>query len=135
MGGERLWIPGVKESKPKRLGFKIRKNDVGLCEEQRELQFSGRNEAETESTEGEVFQANSQSADQNNVPRQAENANFANSVNLDLHTSVIDVDVVHQVSNEANQTNSPHGSQDSTKRAQSTIQLTLPLLRLNASLA
>ena len=71
MGGERLWIPGIKESKPKRLGFKIGRNVAGLCEEQRELQFSGRNEAETESTEGEVFQANSQSADQNNVPRQA----------------------------------------------------------------
>lgn len=68
MGGERLWIPGVKESKPKRLGFKIRTNAAGLCEEQRELQFSGRNEAETEYTDGEVFQANSQSADQNNVP-------------------------------------------------------------------
>ena len=25
MGGERLWIPGVKESNPKRLGFKIGK--------------------------------------------------------------------------------------------------------------
>ena len=57
----------------------------------------------------------------NNLPRQAENANFANAVNLDLHTSVIDVDVVHQASNEANQTTSPRGSQDSTKRAQSTI--------------
>ena len=57
----------------------------------------------------------SQSADQNNLPRQAENANFANSVNLDLHSPVIDVDVVHQASNEANQTTSPQGSQDSTK--------------------
>ena len=79
------------------------------------------NEGETESSEGEVSQANSQSAYPNNVPRQAENANFANAVNLDLHTSVIDVDVVHQGSNEANQTTSPRGSQDSTKRAQSTL--------------
>ena len=61
---------------------RLEKNDAGLCEEQLELQFSGRNEGETESTEGEVFQAKSQSADQNNVPRQAENANFANSVNI-----------------------------------------------------
>ena len=35
-----------------------------------------------ESTEGEDFEANSQSADQNNVPRQAEKGNFANSVNF-----------------------------------------------------
>ena len=48
---------------------------------------------------------------------------------------MINVDVAHQASNEANQTTSPQGSQDSTKRAQSTIQLTLRLLRLNASLA
>ena len=74
----------------------------------------GENEGENESTEGEVFQANSQSAYQNNVPRQAKNANFANSVNLDLHTPVIDLDVVHQASNKANQTTSPQGSQDST---------------------
>ena len=83
------------------------------------------NEGENESTEGEVFQANSQSAYQNHVPRQAKNANFANSVNLDLHTPVIDLDVVHQASNKANQTTSPQGSQDSTnseRRAQSTIQ-------------
>ena len=87
---------------------------------------SRNNEGEIESSEGEVFQANSQSAYQNNVPRQAENANFANSVNLDLHTSLIDMDVAHQASNEANQTTSPQGSQDSTKRAQSTIQPNLP---------
>ena len=39
---------------------------------------------------------------------------------------MIDVDVVHQASNEANQTTSPQGSQNSTKRAQSTIQPNLP---------
>ena len=75
------------------------------------------NEGEPESSEGEVFEENSQSAYQNNVPRQAENANFAKSVSFDLHTPVIDLDVVHQASNEANQTTSPQGSQDSTKTA------------------
>ena len=75
------------------------------------------NEGEPESSEREVFEENSQSAYQNNVPRQAENANFAKSVNFDLHTPVIDVDVVHQASNEANQTTSSQGSQDSTKTA------------------
>ena len=75
------------------------------------------NEGEPESSEGEVFEENSQSAYQNNVPRQAENANFAKSVNFDLHTPVIDLDVVHQASNEANETTSPQGSQDSTKTA------------------
>ena len=47
-------------------------------------------------------------------------------MNLDLHTSVIDVDVVHQASNEVNQTTSPQRSQDTTQRAQSTIQPNLP---------
>ena len=61
------------------------------------------NEGEPESSEGEVFEENSQSAYQNNVPRQDQNANFANSMNLDLHTSVIDLDVVHLASNEVNQ--------------------------------
>ena len=65
------------------------------------------NEGKPESIEGEVFEESSQSAYQNNVPWQAENANFANSVNLDLHTSVIDADVVHQASNEVNQSTSP----------------------------
>ena len=37
------------------------------------------NEGEPESSKREVFEENSQSAYQNNVPRQAENANFANS--------------------------------------------------------
>ena len=84
------------------------------------------NEGETESSEGEVFEENSQSAYQNNVPRQAENANFANSVNLDLHTSVTDADVVHQASNEVNQTTSPQRFQDTTQKAQSTIPPNLP---------
>ena len=52
------------------------------------------NEGEPESSKREVFEENSQSAYQNNVHRQAENANFANSMSLDLHTSVIDLDVV-----------------------------------------
>ena len=69
---------------------------------------------------------NGQSPYQNNIPRQAENANFVNSVNLDLHKSVIDVDAVHQASNEVNQTASPQGSQDTTQRVQSTIQPNLP---------
>lgn len=47
-------------------------------------------------------------------------------MNLDLHTSVIDVDVVHHASNEANQTTSPQGAQDATERAQSIIQPNLP---------
>ena len=55
-------------------------------------------------------------------PRQAENANFPNSMSLDLRTSMIDVDVVHQASNEVNQTTSPQRSQDTRQRAQSTIQ-------------
>ena len=88
--------------------------------------LADRKKGEPESSEGEVFEENSQSTYQNNVPRQAENANFANSVNLDLHTSVIDVDVVHQASNEVNQTTSPQRSQDTTQRAQSTIQPNLP---------
>ena len=37
------------------------------------------NEGEPESSKREVVEENSQSAYQNNVPRQAENANFANS--------------------------------------------------------
>ena len=41
-------------------------------------------------------------------------------------TSVIDVDVVHQASNEVNQTTSPQRSQDTTQRAQNTIQPNLP---------
>lgn len=55
--------------------------------------LADRNEGEPESCEGGVFEENGQFAYQNKVPRQAENANFANPVNLDLHTSVIDVDV------------------------------------------
>ena len=47
-------------------------------------------------------------------------------MNLDLHTSVIDTDVVHQASNEVNQTTSLQRSQDTTQRAQSTIQPNLP---------
>ena len=69
------------------------------------------NEGEPEYSEGEVFEENSQSAYQNNVPRQAENANFPNSMSLDLRTSMIDVDVIHP---------------DTTQRAQSTIQPNLP---------
>ena len=45
MGGQRLWISWVKESKPERSGLKIekkKKNAVGSYEEQRELQFNGR---------------------------------------------------------------------------------------------
>ena len=84
------------------------------------------NEGEPDSNEGEVFEENSQSAYQNNVPRQAENANFANSVNLNLHTSVIDADMVHQASNEVNQSTSPQRSQDTTQRPQSSIQPNLP---------
>ena len=74
------------------------------------------------------MEENRQSAYQNNVPLEAENAFYANSVNLDLHTcctSVTDVDVV-QASNEVNQTTSPQRSQDSKQRAQSTIQPNLP---------
>ena len=48
-------------------------------------------------------------------------------MNLDLHTSVLDVDVVHQASKEVNQTTSPQRSQDATQRAQSTI--TYPITR------
>ena len=48
-------------------------------------------------------------------------------VKLDLHTSVIDADVVHQASNEVNQTTSPQRSQDTTQGAQSTIQPNLPI--------
>ena len=47
-------------------------------------------------------------------------------MSLDLRTSMIDVDVDHQASNEVNQTTSPQRSQDTTKRAQSTIQSNLP---------
>ena len=47
MEGERLWIPGIKESKPKRSGLKIGKNASGLFEEQRELSLAGGNEGET----------------------------------------------------------------------------------------
>ena len=92
----------------------------------RNFNLADGNEGEPESSEGEVFEENGQSAYQNNIPRQAENANFVNSVNLDLHTSVIDVDAVHQASNEVNQTTSPQGSQDTTQRVQSTIQPNLP---------
>ena len=84
------------------------------------------NEGEPDSNEGEVFAENSQSAYQNNVPRQAENANFANSVNLNLHTSVIDADMVHQASKEVNQSTSPQRCQDTTQRPQSSIQPNLP---------
>ena len=35
------------ESKPERSRLKIGKNDAGLCEEQRELQFSGRKRGRT----------------------------------------------------------------------------------------
>ena len=70
-----------------------------------------RKEGEPESSEREVFEENGQSAQQNNIPRQAENANFANSVNLDLYTSV---------------TTSPQRFQDTTQRAQSIIQPNLP---------
>ena len=45
---------------------------------------------------------------------------------LVLHTAVIDADVVHQASSEVNQTTSPQRSQDTTQRAQSTIQPNLP---------
>ena len=92
----------------------------------RNFNLADGNEGEPESSEGEVFEENGQSAYQNNIPRHAENANFVNSVNLDLHTSVIDVDVVHQASNEVNQTTSPQGSQDTAQRVQSTIQPNLP---------
>ena len=121
MGGERLEISWVKESKLGRSGLKIGKNGPGSYEEQRELSLADGNEGEPESSELEVFEENSQSTYQNNVPRKAENANFAKSVNLDLHTSVIDADVVHQASNEVNQTTSPQRSQDTTQRAQNTI--------------
>ena len=47
-------------------------------------------------------------------------------MSLDLRTSMIDVDVDHQASNEVNQTTSPQRSQDTTQRAQSTIQPNLP---------
>ena len=47
-------------------------------------------------------------------------------MSLDLRTSMIDVDVDHQASNEVNQTSSPQRSQDTTQRAQSTIQPNLP---------
>ena len=100
---------------------RLEKNGPGLYEEQRELSLADGNEGEPVSSEGEVFEENSQSTHQNNVPRQAENANFAKSVNLDLHTSVIDADVVHQPSNEINQTSSHQRSQDTTQRAQNTI--------------
>ena len=85
-----------------------------------------RNEEEPKSSEGEVFQANSQTAQENNIPRQAENANFANSVQLDLHTTVIDVDVVRQAGDEFNQTTSPERFQDTQQRAQRIIQSNLP---------
>ena len=85
-----------------------------------------RNEGKPKCSEGEVFQANSQTAQQNNIPRQAENANFANSVKLDLHTTVIDVDVVRQAGDEVNQTTSPQRFQDTQQRAQSIIQSNLP---------
>ena len=52
--------------------------------------------------------------------------NFANSVNLDWHTSVIDADVVDQASNEVHQTTPPQRSQDTTQRVQRTIQPDLP---------
>ena len=52
--------------------------------------------------------------------------NFANSVNLDWHTSVIDADVVDQASNEVNQTTPPQRFQDTTQTAQRTIQPDLP---------
>ena len=51
---------------------------------------------------------------------------ISNSISLDLRTSTIDVDVVHQASNEVNQTTSPQRSQDTTQRAKSTIQPNLP---------
>ena len=48
------------------------------------------------------------------------------SVKLDLHTPVIDADVVHQASSEVNQTTSPQRPQHTTQRAQSTIQPNMP---------
>ena len=47
-------------------------------------------------------------------------------MNLDLHTLVIDADVFHQASNEVKQTTSTQRTQDTTQRAQSTIQPNLP---------
>ena len=47
-------------------------------------------------------------------------------MSLDLRTSMNDVDVDHHASNEVNQTSSPQRSQDTTQRAQSTIQPNLP---------
>lgn len=44
----------------------------------------------------------------------------------DLHTSAIDVDVVHQADNEVNQATSPQRFQDTTQRAQNAIQPNLP---------
>ena len=85
-----------------------------------------RNEGEPKCSEGEVFQANSQTAQQNNIPRQAENANFANSVQFDLHTTVIDVGVVRQAGDEFNQATSPERFQDTQQRAQSIIQSNPP---------
>ena len=79
------------------------------------------NEGEPVSSQREVFEENIQSAFQNKVPRQAEYANFASSLNLDLHTSMIDGDLVNQENNEVNQTITPPRSQDTIQRAQSTI--------------
>ena len=85
------------------------------------------NGGKPESNEGEVLEEKSQSVYYNNDLRQAENANFANSVNLDLHTSVLDLDVVHEASNEVNQAPSPQRPRDTTQRApQSAIQPNLP---------
>ena len=47
-------------------------------------------------------------------------------MNLDLQTLVIDADVFHQASNEVKQTTSTQRTQDTTQRAQSTIQPNLP---------
>ena len=47
-------------------------------------------------------------------------------MNLDLHTLVIDADVFHEASNEVKQTTSTQRTQDTTQRAQSTIQPNLP---------
>ena len=66
--------------------------------------LADRNEGEPMSSQREVFEENIQSSYQNKVPRQAEYANFASSLNFDLHTSMTDGDLVNQENNEVNQT-------------------------------